>query len=320
MINMHGFRLFIYSSLFLINLYSTSITGLPNLINKDEQQYLDLVADILKSGNEKQDRTGVGTISKFGAFMKFDLSNGVIPLLTTKRVFFKGIVEELLWIISGSTDATKLSEKGIKIWNGNGTREFLDKLGFTERAEFDLGPIYGFQWRHFGAEYKGCNIDYTGQGIDQLLDCINLIKSNPHSRRIVLSSWNPLDLNQMVLPPCHVMCQFYVFDGKLSCCMYQRSADLGLGVPFNIASYSLLTHLVAQCTNLSPDKFVYFIGDAHVYKNHIDGLKEQISRKPRAFPRIKIDKNIKDIDQFTSKHIKLKGYNPYKAIKLEMAV
>lgn len=210
-----------------------------------EQQYLNLIRDIIENGVEKRDRTGVGTRSTFGNMMRFDISQ-TFPLLTTKRVYWKGVVEELLWFLRGSTFSKELSDKDVHIWDGNGSREFLDKLGFKERKEGDLGPVYGFQWRHFGAKYLNCDTDYSGQGVDQIEQLINRIKSDPDSRRHIVSAWNVADLHKMALPPCHVLFQFYVSQGKLSCMLYQRSCDVGLGIPFNIASYALLTVMVAR--------------------------------------------------------------------------
>ncbi|XWS40059.1 hypothetical protein CRYUN_Cryun18bG0108000 [Craigia yunnanensis] len=226
---------------------------LPKMIfeKHEEYLYLKMVQDIISDGNLKDDRTGTGTLSKFGCQMRFNLRK-TFPLLTTKKVFWRGVVEELLWFISGSTNAKVLQEKGIHIWDGNASRDFLDSIGLTDREEGDLGPVYGFQWRHFGARYTDMHADYTCQGFDQLLDVINKIKNNPNDRRIILSAWNPSDLKLMALPPCHMFAQFYVANGELSCQMYQRSADMGLGVPFNIASYSLLTCMIAHvCGMLS---------------------------------------------------------------------
>jgi len=222
----------------------------------EEYQYLKLVEEIMEKGVSMSDRTGVGTISVFGTMMRFDLRNS-FPLLTTKRVFWRGVVEELLWFMRGDTNGKHLSEKGIKIWDGNGSREFLDKRGLSHREEGDLGPVYGFQWRHFGAKYVDMHTDYTGQGVDQLAECIKKIKEDPSDRRIIMSAWNPADLHLMALPPCHMFCQFYVANGELSCLMYQRSCDIGLGVPFNIASYSLLTCMMAQVCGLKPGDFVH---------------------------------------------------------------
>ncbi len=286
----------------------------------DEYQYLDLVKNILISGNEKNDRTGTGTLSHFGKMMRYSLRDGVIPLFTTKEVHWRGIVEELLWFIKGSTDSKELSKKRIKIWDGNGSRDALDKLGFQDREVGDLGPIYGHQFRHFGAPYIDCHTDYSGQGVDQLSDVINKIKTNPNDRRMLVCSWNPIDLPKMALPPCHVLFQFYVVDGELSCCMYQRSCDLGLGAPFNIASYSLLTAMIAHVCNLQPGDFIHFMGDTHVYKNHIEPLKEQLLRKPRLFPKLRINPEKNSIDDFVFEDFQLIGYDPHPKIKMEMSV
>lgn len=286
----------------------------------DEMQYLNAIDDILKTGTVRTDRTGTGTISKFGMQMRFDLSGDKFPLLTTKRVFWKGVAEELLWMLSGKTDTTLLKEKGITIWDGNTSREFLDESGFHDRCVGDLGPGYGFQWRHFGATYKDCHTDYTGQGIDQIAECIRKIKETPDCRRIVMSAWNPADIDKMSLPPCHMFCQFYVSEGSLSCQMYQRSADMGLGVPFNIASYSLLTKLMAQVCGLKCGEFIHCIGDAHIYANHVDALTEQITRIPRVFPTLTLAPNKTEIDTFEYSDLFITGYRPYPSIKMKMAV
>jgi len=238
-------------------------------INYEEVQYLDLIRNIITNGVHRGDRTGTGTLSKFGVQMRFSLRNNTFPLLTTKKVFWRGVAEELLWFVRGSTNGNLLSDKNIHIWDGNGSREFLDSRGLHHREVGDLGPVYGFQWRHFGAEYVDMHTDYTGQGVDQLIDCINKLKKTPEDRRIIMSAWNPSDLDKMALPPCHMFCQFYVANGELSCLMYQRSADMGLGVPFNIASYSLLTAMMAQVCGLKCGDFVHSIGDAHVYGKNI---------------------------------------------------
>lgn len=288
--------------------------------NQEECQYLRAIDDIIKTGTRRGDRTGVGTISKFGMQMRYSLRNNVLPLLTTKRVFWRGLAEELLWFIQGSTNANELAARDIHIWDGNGSREFLDNLGYTQREVGDLGPVYGFQWRHFGAEYKDMHADYRGQGVDQLADCINKIKNNPTDRRILMSAWNVNDLKLMALPPCHMFCQFYVSNGELSCQMYQRSADMGLGVPFNIASYALLTRLIAQVCGLQAGELVHVLGDAHVYTNHVDALKEQLTRQPTVFPTLTINPDKTDIDSFTFDDFTVSDYKPQKAIKMEMAV
>jgi dihydrofolate reductase/thymidylate synthase len=290
--------------------------------NCQEEQYLDLIRKILKEGIERGDRTGTGTKSLFGPQMRFDLRDGQLPLLTTKRTFWRGVAEELIWFISGSTNANLLKEKGITIWDGNASKEFLKKRGLGHREEGDLGPVYGFQWRHFGAEYKDMHADYTGQGVDQLAECIDKIKNNPEDRRILMSAWNPSALEEMALPPCHLLCQFYVDTNRneVSCHMYQRSADMGLGVPFNIASYALLTHLVAHVTGRKPGELVHTLGDAHVYLNHIEPLEEQLQRTPRPFPKIFLNQDKKNIDDFTYEDINVLGYNPMKAVPMKMAV
>ncbi|XP_029003102.1 thymidylate synthase isoform X1 [Betta splendens] len=315
----------------------------------DERGYLDQIEYILQHGRRKGDRTGTGVISVFGAQARYSLRDQ-FPLLTTKRVFWKGILEELLWFIKGSTNAKELSEKGVKIWEANGSRDFLDKLGFTQREEGDLGPVYGFQWRHFGAEYTDMHADYTGQGVDQLQQIIDTIKKNPEDRRIIMCAWNPKDLPLMALPPCHALCQFYVCDGELSCQLYQRSGDMGLGVPFNIASYALLTYMIAHITGLKvkslsqtlhrwivavssisshvlclvppsqPGDFVHTLGDAHIYLNHIEPLKIQLQRELRPFPKLKILRNVESINDFCAEDFEICDYNPHPTIKMQMAV
>merc|ERR1719330_1087318 len=298
---------------------SLSVAGRSGQFLHEEYQYLDAIRDIIERGAHSGDRTGVGTRSTFGKMMRFSLQH-TFPLLTTKRVFWRGVAEELLWFVHGDTNAKHLSDKGIKIWDGNGSREFLDKRGLSHREEGDLGPVYGFQWRHFGAKYVDMHTDYTGQGVDQLAECIRTIKENPTDRRILLSAWNPADLSLMALPPCHMFCQFYVANGELSCLMYQRSCDMGLGVPFNIASYSLLTCMVAQVCGLKPGEFVHTMGNAHVYLNHIEPLKNQLTRTPRPFPVLKVNPDIIDIDNFQASDFELIGYNPLGKIAMEMAV
>ncbi|XP_028767948.1 bifunctional dihydrofolate reductase-thymidylate synthase [Neltuma alba] len=293
---------------------------LPKMIfeRHEENNYLNLVQDIISEGTAKDDRTGTGTFSKFGCQMRFNLRRS-FPLLTTKKVFWRGVVEELLWFISGSTNAKVLQEKGIHIWDGNASREYLDSIGLAEREEGDLGPVYGFQWRHFGAKYTDMHADYSGKGFDQLLDVINKIKHNPDDRRIILSAWNPVDLKLMALPPCHMFAQFYVANGELSCQMYQRSADMGLGVPFNIASYALLTYMIAHVCELVPGDFIHVIGDAHVYRNHVRPLQEQLRNIPKPFPILKINPK-KDIDSFVASDFNLVGYDPSQKIEMKMAV
>lgn len=286
----------------------------------EEEQYLDLIRDVVRFGVARPDRTGVGTRSVFGRTMRFNLQDNVFPLLTTKRVFWRGVVEELLWFVSGSTDTTVLQSKNVRIWDGNASREFLDSVGLAHHDEGDLGPVYGFQWRHFGAAYDTMHADYTGKGVDQLSAVVDAIKSNPTSRRIVMSAWNPTDLPQMALPPCHLLAQFYVARGRLSCQMYQRSADIGLGVPFNIASYALLTRMMAHVCHLEPGEFVHVLGDAHVYESHVDPLREQMLRTPGEFPTLHIRTDRLSIDEFTADDFELRNYRPQRSIKMKMAV
>lgn len=292
------------------------------VVNKEEKQYLDLIRKILAEGDVRSDRTGTGTKAIFGTQMRFSLANNTLPLLTTKRVFYRGVLEELLWFIRGDTNAKHLQEKGVHIWDGNSTRAFLDSRGLGGNEEGDLGPVYGFQWRHFGAEYVDFHTDYTGQGVDQLQEIIDTLRSNPTDRRMVLSAWNPAALSRMALPPCHMFCQFFVAKGRLSCQMYQRSCDVGLGVPFNIASYSLLTIMVAWVCGLEPGEFIHVMGDTHVYLNHVEALKVQLEREPRAFPKLRIKPGTQreSIDGFKFEDFELSDYAPYPKIEMEMAV
>jgi len=285
----------------------------------EEKQYLNLCEKILDQGTRKGDRTGTGTFSMFGAQMRFNL-NDSFPLLTTKKTFLRGITEELLWFIRGSTNAKELHDKNVRIWDANASRSFLDSRGLHNREEWDLGPVYGFQWRHFGASYKTMHDSYDGQGVDQLKKVIDTIKNNPDDRRMLMVAWNPTDLDEMALPPCHCLCQFYVADGRLSCQLYQRSADMGLGVPFNIASYALLTMMIANVTGLEPGDFVHTLGDAHIYSNHVDQIREQIKREPRPFPKMKIKRKVDSIDDFKMDDFELEGYDPHPVIKMPMAV
>lgn len=297
-------------------------SGIPEEKTKrhDEYQYLDQISLILKSGHVKADRTGTGTVSYFGTQARYSLRDGTFPLLTTKKVFWRGICEELLWFISGSTNANVLKAKNVHIWDGNSSKEYMESLGLSYPEEGDLGPVYGFQWRHFGAEYIDMSTDYRGKGVDQLGNLIKTIKENPSDRRMIICAWNPVDLPKMALPPCHCLAQFYVCNGELSCQLYQRSADMGLGVPFNIASYSLLTHMLAHVTKLKPGDFVHTLGDAHVYLNHADALKEQLKREPRPFPKLRIKRQVENIEDFSFGDFELTGYNPHPPIKMEMSV
>lgn len=299
---------------------TTPVVLPPAMASKhDELQYLDLVDRIIRTGTYRPDRTGTGTYSLFGTSMRFNLRH-TFPLLTTKRVFWRGVLEELLWFVKGETNAKLLQDKGVHIWDGNSSREYLDSIGLTKREVGDLGPVYGFQWRHFGAEYTDMHKDYSGQGVDQLAEVIHKLKTNPSDRRIIMTAWNPAALKLMALPPCHMFCQFYVADGELSCLMYQRSCDVGLGVPFNIASYAALTLMIAQVCGLRPGEFVHMMGDTHVYSNHVEPLKEQLKNAPLHFPTLKINPAKKDIESFTSEDFELIGYQAHKKIEMKMAV
>lgn len=284
-------------------------------------------------------RTGTGTYSIFApAQLKFKLSDPstgkpILPLLTTKRVFLRAVIAELLWFIAGSTSSLPLSAAGIKIWDGNGSRAYLDSVGLSHRAEGDLGPVYGFQWRHFGAEYVDANTDYTGQGVDQLAEVVRKLRENPYDRRIILSAWNPADMKKMALPPCHMFAQFYVSfprnaatredgskRGTLHSILYQRSCDMGLGVPFNIASYALLTHMLAKVCDLVPGTFTHTMGDAHVYADHVEAVKLQVEREPKPFPELIIENDGASIDGWKVEDFKVVGYEPHKGIAMKMSV
>lgn len=287
------------------------------------KQYLDLIKHILKNGNQKDDRTNTGTISCFGYQMRFDLSEG-FPLVTTKKTYFKGIVHELLWFIKGDTNIKYLVDNNCNIWNewpyekykktndfqNETLQEFIEKIKNDNefaRKYGDLGPVYGKQWRNFN-------------GVDQLKNLISEIKNNKNSRRLIISSWNPVDVPNMALPPCHSFMQFYVNNNKLSLQLYQRSADVFLGVPFNIASYSLFLHLIAQVCDLQVGDFVHTFGDCHIYLNHLDQVNLQLTRTPKKLPKIVLNKNIKSIFDFKFEDIKLEGYESWPRIKGEVAV
>ena len=272
----------------------------PSPSPHEEIQYLRLVQDIIDHGSYEKSRNG-NTYTTFGHHMRFSLKDGQIPILTTKRVAWRVCFEELFWFIRGSTSNTELNDKNVHIWDANASRDFLNSRGLFDRNENDLGPIYGFQWRHFNAHYENCNTDYTGEGIDQLQYIITQLK-NPEtrtSRRLVMTAWNPCQIDQMALPPCHIMAQFHVRDGKyLSCALYQRSGDVGLGVPFNIASYSMLTHILAKHCDLEADEFVHFLGNCHIYEQHVEALKTQLEKTPKEFPKISILKKHENIEDY----------------------
>jgi len=264
-----------------------------------ERAYLDLLAEVLEDGARKTDRTGTGTLSLFGRQLRFGLEDR-FPLLTTKKLHLKSIVYELLWFLRGDTNVRWLQERGVTIWD-----EWADESG-------NLGPVYGYQWRHWRTP--------DGREIDQIAQVINSLRSRPDSRRHLVTAWNPADVDKMALPPCHALFQFYVANGRLSCQMYQRSADLFLGVPFNIASYSLLTLMVAQVTNLQPGDFILTLGDAHLYLNHLDQAREQIARTPRALPRMRLNPARRELLDFEYEDFTLEGYEPHPAIKAPIAV
>lgn len=263
------------------------------------KQYLDLLKAIKENGHDKSDRTGTGTRSLFGYQMRFDLKEG-FPLLTTKKMFVRGIIHELLWFLKGDTNIQYLLDNNVHIWD-----EWADEFG-------NLGPVYGKQWRSWECP--------DGRTIDQITDLINQIKKNPDSRRLLVVAWNPADVDKMALPPCHCLFQFYVADGKLSCQLYQRSADVFLGVPFNIASYALLTMMIAQVCDLEPGEFIHTFGDVHIYNNLKEQVDEQLSREPRPLPRMEINPDVKDIFAFKYEDFKLTGYDPWPSIKGQVSV
>jgi len=265
----------------------------------EERQYLDLLAEVLERGAHKSDRTGTGTRSVFGRQMRFGLGTG-FPLLTTKRLHLKSIVYELLWFLRGETNVRWLQEHGVSIWD-----EWADASG-------ELGPVYGYQWRHWRTP--------DGREIDQIRQVLDSLRTRPDSRRHLVSAWNPADVDRMALPPCHALFQFYVAEGRLSCQMYQRSADLFLGVPFNIASYALLTLMVAQVSGLQPGEFVLTLGDAHLYLNHLEQAREQVARAPRAFPGMRLNPAVRDLFAFRYEDFALEGYDPHPHIKARIAV
>lgn len=287
----------------------------------EEYQYLNLISDILEHGENIESRNGK-TKFIFGAAMHFSLQNNAIPILTTKKTAWKTCLKELLWFVNGETDNNMLKNQGVSIWNANATRSFLDDRGLTHLDVDDLGPIYGHQWRHFNAKYSTCNEDYTGKGIDQLNYIIQHLKNpeNRGSRRMIMTAWNPQQLDEMALPPCHILAQFNVKDGnKLSCSLYQRSGDVGLGVPFNIASYSFLTCLIAKHCDLEPYDFSYFLGNTHIYDNHIAPLKEQVQRQPLPFPTLRIERKYEKIDDYKVEDFIVSDYNHHGVIKMDMS-
>jgi thymidylate synthase len=286
----------------------------------EEYQYLDLISDILEEGSLEEGRNGL-TKSIFGAAMHFSLENGTIPLLTTKRVAWKTCLKELLWFLRGDTNNENLQKEGVAIWNDNASREFLDSRGLTHLRENDLGPVYGHQWRHFNAPYTTCDENYDGKGVDQLAQIIKCLKDplQRMSRRMVMCAWNPCQLDEMALPPCHILAQFNVTGGnKLSCCMFQRSGDVGLGVPFNIASYSFLTHLLAKHCDLEPFEFIYYLGNCHIYDSHLNVIQEQVTKTPHAFPTLNINVKRENINDYILDDFEVRNYKHHEVIKMKM--
>ena len=291
-------------------------------MNNDEQQYLNLIRAILLNGSLEEGRNG-SVMSIFGSSMHFSLENNVVPILTSKKIAWKTCLKELLWFISGSTDNQKLIDQNVHIWTDNGSRNFLDSRGLVHLKENDLGPVYGHQWRHFNAKYTDKNTDYSGQGVDQLQQIIDCLKDpvERYSRRLVMSAWNPQQLNEMALPPCHIVAQFNVSKGnKLSCLLYQRSADVGLGMPFNIASYAFLTHILAKHCDLEAYEFVYMAGNCHIYKEHIEPLKKQLDNELHPFPTIEINTIYENINDYKIDDFQLTNYKCNSAISMKMVV
>ena len=286
----------------------------------EEHQYLNLIKTIIENGSDEKGRNGNVRVH-IGASMRFSLKDNQIPFLTTKRLAWKTCLKELLWFFRGDTNNKHLKEENVHIWDDNGSREFLDSRGLHHLKEDDLGPVYGHQWRHFNANYETCHTDYQDKGVDQIAYIIEQLK-NPEtrtSRRLVMSAWNPCQLNEMALPPCHVLCQFNVVKGnQLSCCLYQRSGDVGLGVPFNIASYAMLTRIIASICDLEASEFIYFLSNAHIYDDHIDSLKEQIEREPYTFPKLNIKEKISGIDTISLENFEVKDYSYHSKITMKM--
>ena len=290
-------------------------------MHKCEYQYLKLVKNIINHGFREKGRNG-NTISLFGEQMRFSLSNNKIPFMTTKKLAWNSCLKELLWFIKGDTSNESLQKQNVKIWNDNASREFLDSRGLNNLKENDLGPVYGHQWRHYNAKYFDSETDYAGKGVDQLQQLIDGIeeskKTGISSRRLILNAWNPEQLDEMALPPCHVLSQYFVHDGKLSCSLYQRSGDVGLGVPFNIASYSFLTHLLAKHCDLEANEFIHFIGNAHIYEDHIEALEKQLENIPFDPPTIDILKKYENIEDYTFKDFKINNYKYGEKIIMDM--
>ena len=286
----------------------------------EENQYLNLLDDILSSHNNQEGRNG-NTLSIFGSTMHFSLEHNKMPIMTTKKVAWKTCLRELLWFIKGDTNNKHLKDKNVHIWDENGSRQFLDGRGLTKFMEDDLGPIYGFQWRHYNAKYNDCNSDYSNKGIDQLKEVIECLKDpeKRNSRRMIITAWNPCQLDIMALPPCHIFMQFNVTNNtKLSCAMYQRSNDEACGTCFNIASYCFLTHLLAKHCDLEPYEFLYYKGNCHIYEEHIDNIKVQVQREPFEFPTLEIINKREHIEDYVETDFIVSNYKHHDAIKYSM--
>lgn len=315
-----------FSDYEIVGYYFTKVEGRKFIFyylverRSPEFLYLDLVQDVIDNGISREDRTGTGTLSTFGQHMKFDLRSGCIPLLTTKRMSFKAIVKEMLFFMSGKSDSKILEEQGVSIWSGNTSREFLDSRGLTDYPEGDMGPSYSFNFRHYGADYSTCGEDYTGKGIDQVEKAIDLIKNDPTSRRIIISLWDPRQQHKMALPPCMYNYQFYVNDDELSLMVSARSTDIFLGLPFNLAGAAIVLRMFCKLCDKVPGDLIFNTGDAHIYKNHIDQMREQLNRKPLIFPFMTIAGEQNNIDDFKLDDFIIDGYIHRSRIRADMAV